>query len=233
MGKDIPAVPGMDLAIFSRPAQVLSGDYFDVIPFQSGEYGLVVADAMGHGFSASIVMTSLQTAFRTLTLGSNILEEVLAKVHHLFVHNINATIFATVFLGRFDPLTYDFTYCNSGHLPAIYFNKQHSSIKWLNPTGPAVGIIEDYRVHPATERLSPGDLILLYSDGATDITNPRGEEFGRQRLAEIIQRNQDRQPRELIELLKQALSEFSAGRPFDDDITLVVGKIQAQLSKPA
>lgn len=228
IGTEVPAVPGMDLAVFSRPAQVLSGDYFDVIPFQSGEYGLVVADAMGHGLSASIVMASLQTAFRTLTIDSHMLEEILSRIHHLFVHNINATIFATVFLGRFDPLTYNFTYCNCGHNPAILFQKQSSTIKWLNPTGPAVGIIEDYRIHSEMEHLSPGDLVVVYSDGAPDTSNPQGEEFGRQRLAEIIQQNQDRQPKALIDLLKQALHDFSAGRPIGDDMTLVVGKVQAR-----
>ena len=228
MGTEIPAVPGMDLAVFSRPAQVLSGDYFDVLPFRSGEYGLVVADAMGHGLSASIVMASLQTAFRTLTLDSHVLEEILSKIHHLYVHNINATIFATVFLGRFDPLTYNFTYCNSGHNPAILFQKQTSAVKWLGPTGPAVGIIEDYRIHSATERLSPGDMVVLYSDGAPDTSNPQGDEFGRQRLAEIVRQNQDLQPRELIDLLKRALNDFSAGQPIGDDTTLVVGKVQAQ-----
>jgi sigma-B regulation protein RsbU (phosphoserine phosphatase) len=126
-------------------------------------------------------------------------------------------------------MSFEFTYCNSGHNPAILFRRQTSTIEWLNPTGPAVGIIENYKVNSAAVHLLPGDMLMLYSDGAPDTTNSAGEEFSRQRLAEIILQNCDRQPRELVELVKRALHEFSAGRPVGDDTTLVIGKVQGQL----
>ena len=99
-------------------------------------------------------------------------------------------------------------------------------MKWLEPTGPAVGIIEDYKIHAATEHLSPGDIVVLYSDGVTETFNPQGEEFGRERLATLTQRNNDRSPQDLINTIKQELHIFSNGRPIDDDTTLVVCKVQ-------
>jgi sigma-B regulation protein RsbU (phosphoserine phosphatase) len=226
LSPQFPVMPGMDLAVFSRPAQVLSGDYFDVLQFPNDTYGLVVADAMGHGLSASIVMTSLQTAFRTLSSESLALEEILARINRLYLHNSHFTIFATMVLSRFNPLTHNFTYCNAGHNPPVLFQGQYSTIKWLDPTGPAVGIVEDYKIQAASERLSPGDIVVLYSDGVTEAINPQEEEFGRERLAELIQRYYDRDPQELINIIKQALHTFVNGQPIKDDTTLVVCKVQ-------
>lgn len=224
---DLPTIPGAELSIFSRPAQVFSGDYFDVIRFRNGSFGLVVADAMGHGLSASFVMTCLQTAFRTLCMDSDILEEILTRIHRLLLHNVNFTIFATAFVGRYDPATRYFTYSNAGHNPPILYHNQTSTVNLLSPTGPAIGIIEDYAIQSNTLQLSPGDVVLFYSDGASEASNPQGEGFGPERLVDLVLQHADLNPLALIQQIKQELYHFSEGHAIEDDITLAAFKIDS------
>ena len=102
--KHAPRIPGLNVAAFSRPAQIVGGDYFDFVPFKDGGHGFVMADVSGHGVSASMLMTSLQTAFHTLVPGAESPLEVLERINHLYMHNINFTTFVTIFFGKLDPL---------------------------------------------------------------------------------------------------------------------------------
>ena len=96
--QEAPRIPGLNVAAFSRPAQIVGGDYFDFVPFKDGGHGFVMADVSGHGVSASMLMTSLQTAFHTLVPGAESPLEVLERINHLYMHNINFTTFVTIFL---------------------------------------------------------------------------------------------------------------------------------------
>ena len=139
----IPEIAGLKLAAFSRPAQLLSGDYFDFFQFSDESAGLAIADAMGHGVSASMIMTSLQTALRTLVPESSSPAEVLGRINRFYLHNSRFTTFVTVFLGQYNPLTHRLTYCNAGHNPPALYRRQEQRVEWLPPTGAAIGLIED------------------------------------------------------------------------------------------
>ena len=186
MPQALPAIPGLDLAVFSRPAQIVSGDYFDFFQFQDGAHGLVVADAMGHGVSASLIMTSLQTALRTLVPENDSPVDVLKRVNRLFLHNANFTTFVTAFLCRFDPTGHHMAFVNAGQNPPLIYRKQSNEIGWLPPTGAAIGLAEDYELHAGTLPLAAGDMLLLYTDGVTEATNLRQEAFGCERLAALV-----------------------------------------------
>ncbi len=98
-------IPGIELAAYSRPAQILGGDYFDFLRFQDGSYALVIADIAGHGVSSSLYMASLQTALRMLIPISGSPVEVIKKIHHLYSHNVYFNTFVTLFLAAFDPVS--------------------------------------------------------------------------------------------------------------------------------
>lgn len=222
--QEAPTIPGLDVAVFSRPAQVLSGDYFDFFQLRNGDYGMVVADAMGHGLAASFLMTSLQTAVRALAPDSTCLEDILERINRLYIHNINFTIFATAFLGCFDPATRTLKYCNAGHNPPVHYHQQKGSVDWLSPTAAALGVIEDYHIQSEACSLSAGDTLLIYSDGVTEASNLQGEEFGRERLAEIVKRHSRFGPAELIQVIRQNLHAFTGGLPLVDDTTILACK---------
>jgi sigma-B regulation protein RsbU (phosphoserine phosphatase) len=219
------AIPGMDLAAFSRPAQIVSGDYFDFFQFKDEAHGLAIADAMGHGVSASMLMTSIQSALRTLAPESNSPAEILERINRLFLHNVNLTTFITAFLAKLDYSTGTFIYCNAGHNPPLLVRQDQDTINWLQPTGAAIGLVEDYKIEAQRLNLSSGDILLLYTDGVTEATNQRQEAFGGDRLAESVKQNSGLSAQEIVQAIRRRLDAFSGEQRLEDDATLVVCKI--------
>jgi len=224
-----PAIPGLDIAAFSRPAQIVSGDYFDFFQFRNGTYGLVVADVMGHGVSSALLMSSLQTALHTLVPDNDSASEVIQRINRYYLHNVNLTTFVTAFLGQFDPAQGMLSYCNAGHNPPLLYQARprgQARSSWLLPTGAAIGLLEEYRIHQAQTSLNAGDILLLYTDGVTEAVNPRGEQFGRGRLEAILAENAARPSRDLVAALRSGLGDFVGAAALEDDATLVVCKAQ-------
>lgn len=225
MPQEDPLIPGLDVAAFSRPAQIIGGDYFDFIPLDDGTHGLTIADAMGHGIAAGMFMTSLQATLRTLLPDSQSPGAVLERINKFFLHNVNYTTFVTVFLGIFNPLTHLLTYFNAGHHPAMLVRRGCKDVTWLQPTGAAIGIIEDYKIVPGFAQLDPGDVLIFYTDGVTESNNARREEFGHERLGQLALKSADLPAGEIVASLRQGLADFTENLPPVDDITIVVCKV--------
>ena len=224
--QQVPAISGYDIAAFTRPAQIVTGDYFDFLQFEDGTHGFVVADVSGHGVAAGMLMASLQTVFHTLTPGTDSPVEVLSRLNRLYIHNINFTTFVTAFFGKLDPQTRLLSYASAGHNPPFLYRRSTQGSTWLKPTGPAIGLVEDYRLRLENVQLMEGDILLLYTDGFIEAINPQGDEqFGYDRLADIVQEHQALPSNELALKIRQALSDFSQGRVLADDLTLVVCKV--------
>jgi sigma-B regulation protein RsbU (phosphoserine phosphatase) len=219
--QQVPSIAGLDIAAFSRPAQIVGGDYFDFLQFKDGAHGLVIADVSGHGMSSGILMTSLQTAFHTLVPETLSPVEVLERINRLYIHNIKFTTFVTIFFGRFDLQTRTLTYANAGHSPALLYRKEKGEILRLEPTGAAIGLIEGFTTRAEQVQLMQGDRLLLYTDGITEATNPHNEQFGEDRLAAVIQQNQALSAKELIQAVRESLNDFMQGVTLADDLTLV------------
>jgi sigma-B regulation protein RsbU (phosphoserine phosphatase) len=220
-----PIISGVDIAAFSRPAEIIGGDYFDFFKFKDGTHGLVIADVSGHGVSAGMLMSSLQTALQTMAPDTDSPAEILERINRFYIHNINFTTFVTVFLARFDPISLTLTYINAGHNPPAIRRKRDSAVDWLKPTAPAIGLAEDF--HPRMEAIefSEGDSLLLYTDGVTEVLNLSNEQFGSERLAELVQQNAGGTAPDLVQAVRQAVSAFGENRPLMDDITMVALKI--------
>jgi sigma-B regulation protein RsbU (phosphoserine phosphatase) len=221
----VPNIKGVELAAFSRPSEIIGGDYFDFFKFRDGTHGLVIADVSGHGVSAAMLMSSLQMALRTMAPDTDSPAEILERINRFYIHNIHFTTFVTVFLARFDPNTLTLTYINAGHNPPAVRRRKDSTIIWLKPTAPAIGLAEEF--HPTMESIafSEGDSLLLYTDGVTEVMNISNEEFGQERLAELVHQNAERPAPDLLQAVRQALSAFGGNRPLVDDVTMVALKI--------
>ena len=153
-------IAGVDLAVYSRPAEIVSGDTYDFFKFANGQAGLAIADAVGHGVSAGLLMSSVQTALRLLAPESDSPQAVLERINRLFLHNHNFTTFATIFLASFDPISGLLTYSNAGHNPPFLYCPRDGSITLLPPTGPAVGLIEQFHIGVETVQVGDGDILL-------------------------------------------------------------------------
>lgn len=219
-----PDIDGIDTAGFSRPASIVSGDYFDFVKFKNGTHGFIVADVSGHGMAAGMLMTSLQTAFQTLAPETTSPLEVLERLNRLFLHNINFTTFVTIFFGQFDAETRLFTYANAGHNSGFLNRASGDEEVWLHPTGPAVGLTEGYPTRTEQVELRPGDNLVLFTDGITEAMNPHRELYGEARLAAAIRKNAQEPAERVIQGILHDLSDFAGGTPFADDLTLLVLK---------
>lgn len=226
--QQIPDVKGLELAAFSQPARIVGGDYFDFFHFQDGSPGFVIADVMGKGVAASLLMATLQASLRILVTEEESPSDVIKRLNQIFCHNINLTKFVTIFLARYGQESKTLHYCNAGHNPPLLFrpNKQES-VHWLNSTSAAIGLVEDFQFVGTKISLSSGDLLLLYTDGITEALNPMEEEFGMERLAETVMRNPNTSLGELLSVLRRSVQQFTNGRSLEDDTTILAARIQA------
>lgn len=223
--RDLPSIHGLNIAAFSRPAQIIGGDYFDFVNFKDGAHGIVMADVSGHGVSAGMFMSSLQTAFHTLVPDADSPISVLERINRLYIHNINFTTFVTTFLGKYDPQTRIMSYSNAGHNSAYLYRMSTNEEFWLRPTGPAIGLVEKFTVYKEDIKLEPGDILLLYTDGITEAANQQGILWGEDRLADIIRGSVDLTAEQIIQNILKSLKVHTDGSPFVDDVTLVVARV--------
>lgn len=223
--QQVPTIEGLNIAAFIRPAQIVGGDYFDFVDFQDGKPGLVMADVSGHGVSAGMFMSSMQTAFHTLVPQSDSPVDVLERLNHLYIHNINFTTFVTIFFGKYDPPTRMLSYANAGHSSAYLYRVATNQEIWLRPTGPAIGLSEGFTIRKEDIRLTPGDILLLYTDGITEAADQQGALWGEDNLADIIRQNPDSSAERLIQKILTALKNHTNGSPLEDDVTLMISKV--------
>jgi len=226
--QEIPDIPGLEIAAYSRPAQIVGGDYFDFVEFSSGFHGLAIADVAGHGVSASLHMASIQALLRTLVLVNNSPSEVMRQVHKLFIHNIRFDTFVTFFIGAFDSSAKSLKYCNAGHQPPLVLRNTKSkeqSVVLLNPTGAAIGLVEKAEFGEKTIDLQEGDLLVLYTDGVTEAMNIHNQQFGRERLETLIRQVENFPVREVIQKIRISLEQFCDGKPLADDTTIMVCRV--------
>jgi sigma-B regulation protein RsbU (phosphoserine phosphatase) len=173
-------------------------------------------------------MASIQALLRTLVPVNKSPAEVMRQVHKLFIHNIRFETFVTFFIGAFDSSTKTLTFCNAGHLPPLILRNTKSkegSPVMLHPTGAAIGLIEEAEFGEKTIELQNGDLLVLYTDGVTEALNLQNQEFGRERLTVLSRQVNTLPVKEVVQEIRQALEEFSEGKPLADDTTLVVCRI--------
>jgi len=224
-----PEIPGLEIAAYSRPAQIIGGDYFDFISFHDQQPGVAIADVAGHGMPASLHMASVQTLLRILVPANTSQAEVVAEVQRLYRHNIRFTTFVTLFLAAFDEKTNTISYCNAGHNPPLVIRPTATADQapsWLWPTGPAIGLLEDATFTESRVILHPGDLLVMYTDGLTEATNRQNEEVGRERLARWLNHDSNLSARDTVQIIRTELEAFTNGKPLEDDVTIVVGKLK-------
>jgi sigma-B regulation protein RsbU (phosphoserine phosphatase) len=223
--QQLPSIPGLRIAAFIQPAEVVGGDYFDFFRFRDGAHGWAIADVMGKGLPASMLMASMQAALRILVPEHESPAEVVRRLNTLFCHNVHLIKFVTLFLARYDPQTRLLEYCNAGHHPPLLL-RHDKAVQWLKPTGAAIGLTENFTFGMNAVRLDDGDVLLFYTDGVTEARNLAEEEFGEERLVELAKANVHASAQAMLEALRSALNQFTGAVPHDD-ITILTGKVAA------
>lgn len=224
--KEAPAIPGLRIAAFIQPAEIVGGDYFDFFRFKDGSHGFAIADVMGKGLPASMLVASMQASLRILVPDNDSPADVMKRLNHLFCHNIHLIKFITIFLGRYNPETRVLEYCNAGHNPPVHLHTGNGiAASKLMPTGAAIGLTETMAYENAKVELRKGDSLLLYTDGLTEARNAESEEFGEKRLTSWLTTNAHLDAKPLIDGLRTSLRDFTGSAKYVDDLTLVAGKV--------
>ena len=220
----IKEVKSLAIAARSQPAHIVGGDYYDFFDFQDGTPGFAIADVMGKGLPASMLMSNLQASLRILGADYNEPHLLLSRLNELFRYNLKLIRFISVFLLAIDVGKRTLRYANAGHHPPALWNAAQKSITWLNPTGPAIGL--NYQTEYTSEKVSydSGDLLLMYTDGLVEARNAGGEEFGDHRLEAYLKEHHQESPQQLVKGLFETLKSYAGS--FNDDITLLVIKAE-------
>lgn len=222
--KQLPDVSGWQLAVTLIPARQTSGDFYDIAHLPNGRLGILVADVADKGAGAALYMALSWTLIRTYVSEYPAQpERVLSSANHRILTDTDADQFVTAFYGILDPSTGELIYCNAGHNPPYLVSGQDGKeARQLTRTGIPLGIFGDQEWSQAVVQLSPGDALVLYTDGVTDAENGQGSFFGEDRLLDSIRANMGGAAVEVRDGIIADVHQFVGSAPQLDDIALVV-----------
>ncbi len=202
----------------------VGGDYYDGVQLSETEYLYAIADVSGKGAPASILMANVQAALRTIAPLHLDLPEATARINDVIFGNTGAEMFITFFWGVLNAETNRFRYVNAGHNPPLLL-RSDGSLEALEKGGLILGIMESTMPYEQGDvELLPGDTIVMYTDGVNEAMNTDEDEFGVERLKQLLQHNRDDSPHALVATIRNAIHEFSVDAGQSDDITLLLLK---------
>jgi sigma-B regulation protein RsbU (phosphoserine phosphatase) len=221
----VPHYLGWDVAACWRPAHDVAGDFYDFQPLSDGRWSFVIADVCGKGVPAALFMALSVTVLRfAIDFGFTPQELLRHANRSLISFNQQSQMFATIFVGYLDFRT-GFMQCSSaGHNPPLLYRAVTQTCEYVKIPGVIAGMFDSLEFLHKTIQLEPGDVLLLYTDGITEATNTADEEFGEARLEALIADNALCTAEKLVDVLIDAVTEFSGERGAFDDETLVVIK---------
>ena len=202
-----------------EPARNVGGDFYDILMLENGRIGLAIADVSDKGVPASLFMMSSRTLLKGTAIGLSEPGEILHDVNDLLYEENDTSMFVTVIYAVYSPDTGRFTYANGGHNPPLIVHADGTSTL-LDPIGGiALGIAPGRPFPQETHTLSPGDTLVLYTDGVTEAMDADRVEFGMDRLQNVFAERPPRNSREANQAIFEAVHAFAADTPQSDDIT--------------
>jgi phosphoserine phosphatase RsbU/P len=217
-----PAIDTLSYSARCRQVGELGGDCYDFIPLSGNRLAVAVGDASGKGLAAALMIASVQSSVRTAaSLSGNDLARVIGVVNRQVHATSLANRYATLFYGVFDGTVRTLRYVNAGHNPPIVF-RRNGAIICLETGGLPVGISPNCAYKEGVVQLNPGDLVLAYSDGVIEATNPAGEEWGVEGLRRAVTEGGAYCVNDIIHAIFTSMDEFSRGRQTDDATVVVL-----------
>ena len=249
-----PSLEGFDIATLLQSSTSVSGDFYDFIPLNETQIGLVLGDVKGNGIPAALLMVMIRTALRLLCHEEDSPASILKRVNDLVVRDTEADLFATMVYGILDIANSTFTYSNGGHCYPFHW-KNSSEMAVLKTGGMLIGAFEEATFSSNICSLSPGDILVFYTDGITETEtgsivpqasiglrkvtskNSRQQEdvdssenliadshYGGDRLAACISKNAGLSASALCEAVVNDLTLFSGSTNTHDDRALIIIK---------
>ncbi|PDW02374.1 PP2C family protein-serine/threonine phosphatase [Candidatus Viridilinea mediisalina] len=226
--RNLPHIAGLDIYAASRPAYEVGGDFYDFIIQEGRPFMFVTGDVTGKGLSAALLMTMTRSAIHSKArfMPYPTPESVMRQSNEdLYSDFTRVGVFATAFIGQYDTKDHTLTYANAGHSPVIYQPYDAEPIL-LRADGTAIGVLAINYSRNQRLRLRPGDLLVVATDGFSDMRGADDESFGIERLLTLVTALRTRSAEGIAAGMFEALDQFGQGRSQDDDQTLIVMKRQ-------
>ena len=198
----------------NRPAQQVGGDYYDVLTLTDGGDDaclFCVADVSGKGLAASLLMSTIQATLRALLGREASLAELACRANELLFATTPGSKYATAALVLARPATGECRYVSGGHTETLLLRASGERI-WMGATGVPLGLFPGMKWEELSFTLAPGDVLVLYSDGVSEAQTAVFDEFGPERLADIVERQRERPAAEIIDAIVAAIDAFVEGR---------------------
>ena len=223
--KKLPYSNEIKVAAFYQPHHSIGGDYYDFIEISDNQFLFCVADVSGKGIPAALLMSNFQASLRTLSRQTNLLQDIITELNYLVMSNAEGQHFITFFGAIYDKKNKRLKYVNSGHNPPILI-RNNKDIEFLTEGSTILGAFKELPflnigiIENIDEFLFCG-----FTDGLTEITNSKDEEFGESKILEVVRNNIDQEPTELNTLIINSMEEFKGENELKDDITILTCKV--------
>jgi len=221
--KEVPELPGYDIAGWSRPADETGGDTFDIIGVADNRLILLLGDATGHGIGPALSVTQVRSMLRMcVRLGAG-LDDAFRHINDQLSEDLASNRFVTAFLGVLDSGTHRLEYHAGGQGPLLRFHSAGGECEWLKASTVPMGLMAGLPFEqPPPFDLAPGDIVGLMTDGIYEYENPSEEQFGESRVEEIVRQYKDEPMSKLAERVVASVEEFAEGAPQNDDMTILL-----------
>jgi phosphoserine phosphatase RsbU/P len=224
-----PQVRGLEIAFSTRPANTVAGDFYDVfarpqVNSTDPHFLLAVADVAGKSIPAALLMATFQASLRTLSETSSSLPDLVTGMNRYACTNSQSGLrFTTAFLAEYDPASRALTYINAGHNAPI-LRRSSGAVERLSNGGLPLGMWADKTYESGNLTLQPGDWLVIFTDGVVEAVNQRDEEYGEERLLNVLQAGASATPDQLLRRMMFELDAFVGPTSQHDDITCMLVK---------
>ena len=217
----------LNISGFYKPSIEIGGDYFDFLDMGKNYTGIIIADIMGKGIPAALVMVKFRTILKML-LRKSITNpiKILSEANHILCGENKDFMFITAILAVFDEKNKILTIVNAGHIPMLWYSEKSKEIKNIFIKTKPLGISEKTVYKSLKTRLNKGDIILLFTDGLTETFNSSGKMYGEENLKKQIIKYSKLKSEEIIEKIMSDVYRFSGKKHLPDDISMVIMKIK-------
>lgn len=218
-----PDFEGFDISSYIFPTEEVSGDYYDWVKVFDDQIGIVVADAVGKGIPAALLMAFLRASLRSCVQIGYAPHIAFSKVSSLLRDSIEDNKFITAIYGILDSTNKTFVFSNAGHNPPLLI-KPNGEFRYVEYGDVPLGMFDDSHYHQHFIRFEPGQVMVIYTDGITEAANPTGEEYGEERLANRVLDGIHLPAKKLIDHIRKGVDDFTEKKFLDDDGTLFIVK---------
>ncbi|HJS72972.1 MAG TPA: PP2C family protein-serine/threonine phosphatase, partial [Vicinamibacteria bacterium] len=218
-----PRPPGWDLVGTNTPCYTIGGDYYDFIDRPKG-LAVALGDVSGKGAGAALMMMVLRATVHFACQRESDVLSILSQTNGVMYHNSPAQFFVTFFIGDLDTGTGRMRYVNAGHIPPILYRQKSRSIERLAAGGTVLGLFAETPFEAGEVSFEPGDVLLVFTDGLSEAWGQDEEEFGEERMENLVRENASLEARDLERRIQNEVETFTAGARATDDRTLIVVK---------